>query len=268
MNREAPKETADVATTDDVFLGGALTVLQPASGYRAGIDAVLLAAAVPLEARAGAQVLDAGAGVGVAGLCLARRVAGARVTLLEIEPRLAALARENARRNGLDARCRIVVGDIAGPAADLTACGVVPESYDLAMANPPFGIEGQGRPPADALRARAHEMPAGALEDWMRGIVRALRPGGRMIMIHRADALPGLLAAMSPRFGGIVVRPIHPYAESPAIRVLVSGQKGSRAPLVLAPALVLHGPDGGYRPQVEAVLRSPVALPPAVAPAR
>jgi tRNA1(Val) A37 N6-methylase TrmN6 len=244
-----------IATTDDVFLGGGLRVLQPAKGYRAGIDAVLLAAAVRIEPGAAPQVLDAGAGVGVVGLCLARRLETVRLTLIEIEPRLAALARENARRNGLDARCRVMVGDVT----DLAT--LPPDSFDIAVSNPPFGVEGQGRSPADPLKARAHEMPVGALDSWVRAMARALRPGGRMVIVHRADALAELLTAMSTRFGGLEVMPVQAYAHAPALRVLITGQKGSKAPLALVPSLVLHAAGGGYRPEIDGVLRNPSPLP-------
>ena len=62
----------------DGFLGGRVQAWQPAAGYRAGVDAVLLAAAVP--ARPGDTALELGAGAGVASLCLATRVPGLSVT--------------------------------------------------------------------------------------------------------------------------------------------------------------------------------------------
>jgi len=60
--------------TEDAFLGGGLRLRQPKSGHRAGHDAMLLAAATP--ARSGDRVVDLGAGVGAAGLAVAKRVAG------------------------------------------------------------------------------------------------------------------------------------------------------------------------------------------------
>src|SRR5580693_10732244 len=76
--------------TDDAFLGGQLRLRQPRSGHRAGHDAILLAAAT--SARPGDRVVDFGAGVGAAGLAVARRVAGIKLALVEIDPRLAGLA--------------------------------------------------------------------------------------------------------------------------------------------------------------------------------
>lgn len=245
--------------TEDAFLGGAVMALQPGKGYRAGMDAVLLAAAAPVAV--GCRILDIGAGVGVVGLCIAARVADARIVLLERQPVLADLARRNAGRNGLDARVAVVQGDVAGNAAALTEKGVAPDSFDLAVANPPYGVEGRGRAPVDASKAAAHAMPIDSLEDWARLMARVVRPGGSAVVIHRAEALPELLGVLASRFGGIRICPVHAKAGAPAIRVLVIGTKGSRAPLSLLAPLVLHGPDGRFRPEVEAALRAPAALP-------
>ena len=95
-----PKSEGAVGADD--FLGGRISVLQPRSGHRAGSDAVLLAAAVP--ARAGERVLDVGAGVGAAGLCVAARVPGVELTAVEIDAKLCALAKQNARLNGVSVR--------------------------------------------------------------------------------------------------------------------------------------------------------------------
>ena len=115
-------ESAGVS--EDAVLGGSLTLRQPLRGHRVGHDAILLAAAT--AAGAGEHAVDLGAGVGAAGLALARRVAGLAVTLVEIEPALAALARENAARNGFAERVRAVCLDVAAPAAAFAAAGFRP----------------------------------------------------------------------------------------------------------------------------------------------
>jgi tRNA1(Val) A37 N6-methylase TrmN6 len=240
--------------TDDAFLGGQLAILQPARGYRAGIDAVLLAAATPVTA--GETVIDAGAGVGVVGLAIARRVPGSHVVLVERETVYADLAARNIERNGLVGRVRVILGDLTGigPPEDLA------NGADQVVTNPPYQVAGRGRPPDDPLKASAHEMPAGSLEAWLRFCARATRPGGRLTLIHRADALGDLLTGLENRFGGLTIRPIHPRADAPAVRVLIHGVKGSRAPLSLAAPVVLHDTDGKFRPDIDAVLRAGVPL--------
>ena len=92
-------------TSEDAVLGGRLVLRQPRRGHRVGHDAILLAAAT--TAHAGERAIDLGAGVGAAGLALARRVEGLAVTLVEIDPALAQLGRDNAERNGLAGPCAI-----------------------------------------------------------------------------------------------------------------------------------------------------------------
>jgi tRNA1(Val) A37 N6-methylase TrmN6 len=245
--------------SDDAFLGGRLRILQPGTGYRAGLDAVLLAATV--EARRGAQVLDVGAGVGVVGLCVAHRLPDVRVTLVERDPRLAALARRNVERNDLGARVHVVEADLLRPLGANPELAAGAESYDHVLANPPFHAEGRGTAASDPVKAGANAMPSGALDRWGRFLAAMARPGGLVTLIHRAEALAELLAALEGRFGGTVVLPVQPREGQPAARVLVRAVKGSRAPLELLPGLILHNSDHSFRPGIAAALRDGGALP-------
>jgi tRNA1(Val) A37 N6-methylase TrmN6 len=257
--RKSPLADPSKEESDDAFLGGRLRLLQPATGYRAGLDGVLLAATV--EAGPGQQVLDLGCGVGVVGLCVAQRLPDIRVTMVERDARLAALARRNVQRNGFGARAHVIEADILQPlgaSPELAACA---ETFDHVLANPPFHTEGRGTAAGDPLKAGANAMPAGALERWVRLMAAMARPGGLVTLIHRAEALPEVLTALAGRFGATVILPLHPREGQPAARVLVRAVKGSRAPLVLRPGLVLHEPDHSFRPKIAAVLRDGAALP-------
>jgi tRNA1(Val) A37 N6-methylase TrmN6 len=245
--------------SDDAFLGGRLHVLQLVSGYRAGIDGVLLAATVAAEP--GAQVLDVGSGVGVVGLCVAHRLPQVRVTMVERDPGLAALARRNIERNGLDARARVIEADVLAPLGTSPDLAAAAESFDHVLANPPFFVEGRGTVASSPIKAGANAMSAGDLDRWARFMAAMARPGGRITLIHRAEALPEILAVLATRFGGAVILPLHAREDEPAIRVLVRAVKGSRAPLELRPGLVLHDADNGFRPRIAAVLRDGADLP-------
>jgi tRNA1(Val) A37 N6-methylase TrmN6 len=247
-------------TTDDAFLGGALNILQPQEGYRAGLDAVLLAAAAPVEAGLDQHVLDVGAGAGVVGLAVARRVTDAAVTLVERDAELAALARANITRNDLSTRVEISEADVTRPLRELEDLAPLAESFDHVLANPPFHTEGRGTAAGDAKKAAGHAMPDGNLERWVRFMAAMARPGGTATLVHRAEALGEILQALEGRFGGILVLPLHPTEGEAAGRVLVQGTKGSRAPLRLIAGLVLHNPDRGFRPEVEAILRNGAPL--------
>ena len=140
--------------TEDAVLGGKLRLKQPSAGHRFGHDAILLAAACP--ARAGERVVDLGAGVGAAGLALARRVDGVKVVLVEVDAALAALAAENAQRNGLGARVSAVALDVAAPARAFAAAGLAPESVTRILMNPPFNDPARQRASPDRQRRLAH----------------------------------------------------------------------------------------------------------------
>ncbi len=249
----APKTAPE--TTQDAFLDGRLTILQPASGPRATIDALFLAAAVPVEPGAAQSVLEAGAGSGVASLAICARVADARITGVEIQPELAALARENVSLNGFADRCRIVEADVTGGADELERAGLVRESYDHVAANPPFYTADRHRKSTDPLTARAYSAEQGNLRKWVRFLTTMAAPRASVTMIHRAECLGEILALMEGRFGALAVYPLYPHAGAPAKRILVQGVKGSRAPLQLLPGMVLHEPNGDYTQSAEAVLR-------------
>ena len=242
--------------THDYFLGRRLRVAQPACGYRAGIDAVLLAASVVPPADGSVlRVLDAGAGAGTAGLCLAARLPSATIVLYERAPELVALAHSNIASNSLADRMVAVQGDVAITSDQLAALGLEPQSFDWVIANPPFHDSSAGTQAPDPLKAGSHAMELEQLDTWLRFMARVVRAGGRASIIYKASGLTRLLQGFEGRFGAVSVLPIVPRRGSPAIRVLLEGVKGSRAPLTLKSNLVLHGPGQGFLPQIESILR-------------
>ncbi len=244
--------------TDDGFLGGRLQVLQSEKGYRAGIDAVMLAAAVP--AVPGDNVLDLGAGVGVASLCVASRCLDVNATGLEIQSALVETALENIKRNDLVLRARIIEGSISEKAAILADKDVAYGSFDHVMTNPPFYEADKVWGSPDESKATAHALEDVSLEEWLRVTCAMAKPKGTVTIIHRADALPDLLKGIEGKLGGLVAFPLWPGAGKEASRVLLQGIKGSRAPFKLAKGLLLHGEDGGLTPEAEAILRNGAAL--------
>lgn len=258
---EGPGRTV-APTTDDLFLGGALTIRQPRHGYRAGTDAVLLAATLAPETSDRGPVLDVGAGVGVIGLCVARRCPSARAVLLERDPGLAALARANVEGNDLTDRVSVVETDLARATAALDAGGIKSESFPVVLANPPYHDDRRSTLAESPLKAASHQMPEDGLEAWARFMCRMAAPGGRAAMIHKSEALSRILETFEGRFGSIAVLPIYARAGEPAIRVIVDGIKGSRAPMQIRPGLVLHTPEQSFVPEVEAIFRHGAPLPP------
>ncbi len=258
---DVPEAGVDRAgVTQDAVLGGRLTLLQPRRGHRAGHDAILLAAAVAAQGGAhavGGHAVDLGAGVGTAGLALAARVPGLRVTLVEIDPVLAALASRNVALNRLEDRAVALTLDAGAPARSFVAAALPGGSVDWVLMNPPFNTAAHQ---ASADKARAHVAPDDLLPVWLKTASRLLRPNGRVVLIHRADGLASVLKALVD-FGGVAVLPVYPKPRAAAIRVLVGAIKGSRTPLSVLPGLTLADAMGRPTAEAELILREAQPLP-------
>lgn len=248
-------QSADMTTelTDDAFLGGLLQILQPQKGYRAGMDAVLLAAAVP--ATASELILEAGSGVGVAALCLARRVRGVQVMGLEIQQNLVAIAENNAQRNGLTSDVTFVVGDILK-----TPASVKSMSFDHFMCNPPYFDQPGAYRRSEAGKEVSNMGTGAQLEDFIQWGLRRLKPKGRITLIHRAERLEEIISLFHGKVGDIRVCPIWPRLGDAAKRVIVSGQNGAKSPLKLLAGFAMHEPGRRYSREAERYLRDGAAI--------
>jgi tRNA1(Val) A37 N6-methylase TrmN6 len=243
--------------TEDAFLGGQLRLRQLKSGHRAGHDAVLLAAATSV--RAGDRVADLGAGVGVAGLAVARRVAGIDLVLVEIDPVLTELARANAAANAIAAD--IIVLDVEADAATFAAAGLSPDSVDAVLMNPPFNDPARHRTSPDRARGVAHVATATTLANWVHAARRILKSKGALTLIWRADGLAEVLAALDHGFGSVEILPVHGDTSGPANRILVRVVKGGRAPTQIHPALMLNDESGMPSKWVQEILAGKGSLP-------
>jgi tRNA1(Val) A37 N6-methylase TrmN6 len=243
--------------TEDAFLGGQLRLLQPKSGHRAGHDAMLLAAATP--AHSGDRVVDLGAGVGAAGLAVAKRVQGIELVLVEIDAALADLARGNAASNAIAAD--VIVLDVASEAADFAKAGLPPDSVDVVLMNPPFNDPARHRASPDKARETAHVATLATLESWIHASRRILKSGGVLTLIWRADGLAEVLAALGRGFGSLVILPVHADAATPAIRVLIRATKGGKAPARMLAALMLNNESDLPNKRVQDILAGKEVLP-------
>ncbi|MEM8576873.1 MAG: methyltransferase [Pseudomonadota bacterium] len=234
----------------DAFLGGRLSLWQPVRGYRAGVDPVLLAAAVP--AQAGQSVLDLGCGVGTAALCLAARVPDLHPVGLERQAAYAALA----RRNGLE----VVEGDVAAMPGELKA-----RAFHHVICNPPYFDRTRGAAAEDAGRegAMGEDRP---LHVWAEAAARRLMHHGYAHFIFRAERLPELLAAFSGRLGSVEVLPLAARAGRAPSLVIVRARKGGRADFRLHFTRILHRgsshvADGeDYTPEFTSIFRAGAPL--------
>jgi len=234
--------------TQDQILDGKVTLNQPRDGYRAAVDPVLLAAAV--RAEDGERALDLGCGVGAAMLCLGARCSGVHIDGLELQPDMAALARQNVEANGAADRMRILDGDILNPPAELEA-----DSYAHVFANPPYMSGDRGNHPPNESKKIAHVEGDADLEDWVDAALKYCRSKGSITFIQRADRLAELLIGLEGRAGEITVFPLWPKEDENSNRVIVRARKGIKSPMQLMNGLTLHNDDGSYTAAADKALR-------------
>lgn len=253
----APFEVPDFPEdriSHDFLLGGAVTLKQPVDGYRAAVDAVLLAASVSVNSRRDQKILDVGAAVGSVGLCVARRLEDALVTGIEVQNDLFALYCRNVVENDLAGRVSPVHSDINDPDITLMA-----DSFDQVISNPPYYAGGTRS--ANESRATAHQEGSADLKDWIGFCLKMVRQKGRITLIHRADHLDRIIGLLHGRAGDMTIYPVwsKESSETP-IRVIVSARKGVASPLTLRRGIVLHDETGTYLPETDALLRRPAGL--------
>lgn len=239
--------------SDDAFLGGRLHILQPVKGFRAGLDAVMLAATVPARERQ--SVCDLGCGVGTAGLCVSARVAAVQLTAVDIDPKSLVLATDNAQRNGLGDAFTAIEADLQGRARNLPR-----QHFHHVLTNPPFHDDARGTRAPDSAKASARSIAGPALFHWLRLARAIVRPCGTVSAILPPAQLALAISALSESGQGMTLIPLWPARDVPAKRMIVRAQMNSKAPLQIHPGIVLHEADGRQTPEAEAILRHAGAL--------
>ena len=227
--------------TRDAFLGGRLTLSQPRHGFRAGLDSVLLGAAVGQGRK---RLLDLGSGVGTASLVALAHNGELSAVLAEQDAATLALAEANIAENGFATCAKAFPVDVTARGAERLAAGLAENAFDAVIANPPFFDDAAGTLAQDTSRAGARHMDAAALDLWVKTAASSGAGGAEIIFVYPAVHLAPLLAAFAQRFGAITILPLSPRPESPISRVLIRAIKGSRAPLTLLPSRALHDGEG------------------------
>lgn len=244
--------------TRDAFLGGRLTVSQPRHGFRAGLDSVLLGAAVAGDRT---SLLDLGAGVGTAALVALTHAPLLAATLTDQNVEMLALAAANLADNGLAGRALTLAVDVTAKGTARQAAGLRDNAFDVVIANPPFFDHGAGTLADDAGRAGSRHMDAASLDLWIKTAAGCAAPDGEIIFIYPAESLAPLLAAFDQRFGALTILPLTPRPGTAASRVLLRAIKGSRAPLTLLASRALHDATGrAFDPAFDAIFRGTARL--------
>ncbi|MCF8495036.1 MAG: methyltransferase [Alphaproteobacteria bacterium] len=253
-------------------LGRRVRLLQPPNGFRTSLDSVMLAAACPVQTNQ--TVLDLGCGVGGAGLCLLKRADNAQLHGFDIQEDHIELARQNAALNSMENRSSFHVEDLINYVALKKArAREKPEdrrqspewadlSFDHVICNPPYMDAGAHMisPHEAKAVAHGHQDKGASIKDWLDAGYYALKSGGSLTLIHRADQTDKIVRGLGQRFGAVEIIPLWPRTGVPAKRVIIRAIKHRKSPALLHQGLVLHGGDGAYTPEAENILRGGAAL--------
>ena len=243
MNAEAGSRNETI----DGFLGNRIRLIQPADGHRAGLDAALLQALIPDDAQG--RLVDLGTGTGAVAMAAAARAPALTATGVDFDAAMLDMANRALAlpaNQVISGRVHFVLADIGAARPVREAAGLADDSADWVTMNPPFDVAAHVRASPDQARRRAHVGDEHTLAGWIKAASGLLKPAGRLAIIHRADALDAVLAALRGRFGAIAIRPVHPRGGDPATRVLATAVHGSKAPLAILPGLILHRADGNW----------------------
>jgi tRNA1(Val) A37 N6-methylase TrmN6 len=240
---------AEEQVTEDTFLDGRLVMLQPKEGFRVSIDPIILAATVPVSS--GDRVLDVGTGSGAAALALLVREPWAWVTGIDIQEKMIALANRSAVRNRMQERVNFVVSDvIAGVPDDQVG------AFDHVMSNPPFFAHGSGQIPKNKARALATVESSANLAVWVDFMVLAVRDGGTITLVHRAEREDELVGFLKRQCGDMAVMDLTSKAGEAAQKlIVVQAVKGGTAKNVSRRELVLHHAGDDFTEDALAILR-------------
>jgi tRNA1(Val) A37 N6-methylase TrmN6 len=230
--------------TIDTVLRGLVTRVKQVRGFRSSLDPILLATFVPPPF---GRFVDVGCGTGALGFSLAALDPEAAGVLVEIQPRLAALADAGRARNPFAARLHVVEADVRSAVGQ----GALERAtFDLVAINPPFRPLAGGVASPDRERAQANHEVTLTLAEWLDAAAALRAPGGRIAIVYPADRLAELEAALRTRGLAPTRRRLcAPHAERAPTRVLLLAGDLDTTPPVVEPPLILHEADGAYTPE-------------------
>lgn len=250
-------------TTIDKLLNGRFAFEQPARGhgYRVSVDTLLLAAAV--QATGQQKVLELGCGVGAAMLALATREANLQITGLELQEELTKLCASNIELNSFEGRMTVIQGDVAGLLESFYG------AYDHVMMNPPFHKEKHHTTSPNQIKAIANtENDETDLPVWIQSACTALKAGGQMTLIHKADRQDEITTHAARLFEKVIIKPIISKTGAPPKRIIVRTTKGEgvdappkeKGSIKTLPPFILYGDDARYSEAADTIMRDAGAM--------
>jgi tRNA1Val (adenine37-N6)-methyltransferase len=237
--------------TDELWPGGPRFIRDPAA-FRLGTDAVLLAdfasQGTGRNSR-GIRACDLGCGTGVIAILLAWDNPVLTADGVELQPRWADIARENARLNGFEDRVRVIDGDLRACRGFMQA-----GAYDLVVANPPYYPSGSGKSAENDETARAREEQTCTLDDVCAAAAYLTRWGGRFALVHKPERLSDVIFALKTHsLEPKRLRLVQHKAGSAPNLILIESRRGGNPSLTIEPPLILADENGRDTDEVKRI---------------
>lgn len=233
----------------DYLLAENLRIIQSPSVFSFSLDAVLLARFAYVPKKRG-RIVDLCTGNGAIPLFLSARTESS-ITGVELQPRLAGMARRSIEFNGLEGQIDVIEGDVKGIPAQLGY-----EKFDTVTCNPPYfpAHEMSDKNLSEHMAIARHELHL-TLDEAVRSASQLLKQGGKAAFVHRAGRLIDIMAAMRQnRLEPKRIRLVYPKAGKEANTLLIEGIKDGKPDLKVLPPLIVYGEDGEYTEEVRGLL--------------
>lgn len=247
-------------TTQNTLLGGQVSLHQPAVGYRAGLDAVLLGASLPLapphkKSNTPENILDIGCGAGAAFLVAAFHHPHHHFVGVELQRAYLDIAQINLTHNNLNGRVTLLEDDVLNPSAALKSL-----TFDQVMMNPPYFDLDKSNASPSLLKARANHQQSAHLQDWLLQGLKRLKSHGIITVILPATKLVDALNVLQNQVGQLKIFPIWSKEGQEAKRIILQGRKNTNTPLSLRSGLIIHQQSGEYTAAAQKVLKGTAPL--------
>ena len=238
----------DNRETRDAILGGALTIVQPADGYRFSLDSLLLADFA--RPRKQDRVLDLGCGCGVIAATIAHLHQPHAIVGIELQTELADYAQRNASENRL-ANMAVIQADLR----QRKIAGIEPDSFDYVVANPPYRPSQGGRESPNASRRIARGGDGASLKDFIQAAARFSKGTAKVAFIFTAVRSTELIAELKAKnLEPKRLRLVHPYADAPASTVMIEARKAAQIEARIEPPLIVWERAGIYTAEAQLIL--------------
>ncbi len=233
-------------TLEDLQIKG-FFILQKKDTFRFGMDAVLLSSFA--AAGKGKKVLDLGTGTGIIPILMAAKTEASKIVGIELQPRIADMAKRSVAGNRLNERIEIIQGDLKNSKDYLN-----PYSFDVVVTNPPYMRAGSGLiNPEQGKAISRHEIHC-TLDDVIHCAVTMLKPNGEFYMVHRPDRMVDAMACMrKEKLEPKILRMVCPKAASAPNLFLIKAIKNANPGLRILPNLIIYEENGDYTEELKSI---------------